>query len=83
MMRRILRGAKCAKPKQPWATGGPSFAKRRQITVKSSEKRLKCKIEPRCDIKSLRVRKELESNIVARRGLMIAKTPAENDFFRF
>ena len=58
-------------------------SKRRQVTVKSSEKRLKCKIEPRCNIKSLQVRKTLESNIVARRGLMIAKMPAENDFVRF
>ena len=33
----------------------------------------------RCSIKSLQVRKELESNIVARRGLMIAKMPAENE----
>ena len=56
---------------------------RRQVTVKSSEKRLKCKIEPRCGIKSLQVRKELESNIVARHGLMTAKMPAENDFVRF
>ena len=31
----------------------------------------------------MQVRKELESNIVARRGLMIAKMPAENDFVRF
>jgi len=28
MMRRILRGAKCAKPKEPWATCGPSFQRR-------------------------------------------------------
>ena len=34
-------------------------------------------------MKSLQVRKELESNIVARRGLMIAKMPAENDVVRF
>jgi len=31
----------------------------------------------------LQVRKELESNVVARCGLMIAKMPAENDFVRF
>jgi len=31
----------------------------------------------------LQVRKELESNIFARRGLMIAKMPAEKDFVRF
>jgi len=31
----------------------------------------------------LQVREELESNIVERRGLMIAKMPAENDIVRF
>jgi len=31
MMRRILRGAKCAKPKEPWATCGPSFQRRAEI----------------------------------------------------
>ena len=46
-------------------------------------KELKCKIEPRWGIKSLQVREDLESNIVERRGLMIAKMPAENDIVRF
>ena len=31
----------------------------------------------------MQVGKELESNIVARRGLMIAEMPAENNFVRF
>jgi len=40
-------------------------------------------MELRCVIKCLQVHKELESNIVAPRGSMIAKMPADDDFVRF